>query len=197
MSPQYIADPPRKRPLRNMNDESTKKGFGLVKIDALQDVKDFLTTCTLALMQHTNNTTYRALINSMELHDVSLPICDMMSLCDNKRIVSCVLRTSSSLYPKMKIILVSLPPLVYLMLTMLSVSFVPSLHGQRPFTHCVCSVSCIMYIFCIDFLARFSGRLRPSFGTGNSVSLRCTGRGHQSLRSKKFLWTSSSIVMRR
>ena len=73
------------------------------------------------------------------------------------------------MYPRMKIILKSLAPPVYLMLTMLSVCFVPSLHGQRPFTHCVFSVSCIMYIFCIDCLARFSGRLRPSFSSGISV----------------------------
>ena len=121
MPPQYIADPPRKRPLRNMNDESTKKGFGLMKIDTLQDAKDFLTACKSALMQHTKNTTHRALINSMGLHDVSLPVCEMMSLFGNKSIGSCVLKTSSSLYPRMKIILKSLPPPVYLVFTMLSV----------------------------------------------------------------------------
>ena len=167
-----------------------------MKIDALQDAKDFLTASKLALMQHTNDTAHRALINSMELHDVSLPVCEMMSLFGNKSISSCVLKTSSSLYPRMKIILKSLPPPVYLMLTMLSVCFVPSLHGQRPFTHCVCSVSCIMYIFCIDFFARFSGRLRPSFSSGNSVDSGVLSEA-PILQEQKSLLTSSPIVMRR
>ncbi len=95
--------------LRNMNDESTKKSFGLMKIDTLQDAKDFLTACKSALMQHTKNTTHRALIDFMGLHDVSLPVCEMMSLLGNKGIGSCVLKTSSSLYPRMKFILKSLP----------------------------------------------------------------------------------------
>jgi hypothetical protein len=94
--------------LRDMNSESTKMGFGYMQVDSSEDAKDFLIAYKSSLLQHTKNTTHRALINLIGLHDVSVPVCEMMSLLGNQGLGACVLK-KGTLQCRRQFLLTSLP----------------------------------------------------------------------------------------
>ena len=75
-----------------MNGDTTTKGYDHLRVYTMDDAKDFLTALQSSLNQLTKNTAQRAVIAAIGLHDLTVPVCEMMSLLGNGGLAMRVLK---------------------------------------------------------------------------------------------------------